>query len=164
VDSSLRWNDRIAPKLYTYYETMKHHIFLHIAAALLIIISLSLTTALPALALDLNPSDYFSFNLNTVTFDKSEVAAGEAFHITITGSANCIKDLPLSISQITITSQVVARPSAGGAAIVLNPSYVIDINPLPNKAGQSFGVDRQLKWDTIKTIKTIHLGWVAQAP
>jgi hypothetical protein len=25
-------------------------------------------------------------------------------------------------------------------------------------------VDRQLKWDTIKAIKTVHFGWVAQAP
>jgi hypothetical protein len=126
---------------------MKQHFYRNLslwrmAAALLIVITLSLTTASPALALDLNPNDYFQFNFNAVTFDKSEVAAGEAFHYTITGSADCTKDLPLPVSEVTITSQVVAKPASGGAAIVINPSYVIDIKPLPTKAGQSFNINQ----------------------
>jgi hypothetical protein len=125
---------------------MTHHFYRnplwHIASALLIVMTLSLTTASPALALDLNPNDYFQFNFNAVTFDKSEVTAGEAFHYTITGSADCAKDLPLPISEVTVTSQVIARPIAGGTDVVLNPSYVIDIKPLPNKAGQSFNINQ----------------------
>jgi hypothetical protein len=126
---------------------MKQHFYRNLslwrmAAALLIVITLSLTTASPALALDLNPNDYFQFNFNAVTFDKSEVKAGEAFHYTITGSADCSKDLPLPVSEVTVTSQVIAKPASGGAAIVINPSYVIDIKPLPTKAGQSFNINQ----------------------
>ena len=108
----------------------------------MIAIFLSLTTASPALALDLNPADYFQFAFNPVSFDKSEVAVGEAFHVTITGSAACTQDLPLPISEITITSQVVARQAGGGADLILNPEYVISIKPLPNKAGEAFNINQ----------------------
>jgi hypothetical protein len=122
---------------------MKHYSLLRVAAALLLVITLSLTIASPALAaLDLNPANYYQFNFNPTTFDKSEVAAGEVFHATITGSADCTKDLPLPISEIKITSQVVAQPAAGGAALILNPQYIIDINPLPRTAGGTFNINQ----------------------
>jgi hypothetical protein len=125
---------------------MKHHFyrssFLRVAAALSIVLTLSLTTASPALALDLNPTDYFQLTFDPVTFDKSNAAAGEVFHITIKGRAACFKDLPLPISEVSITSQVVARPAAGGPALVLNPQYIISIKPLPNKAGQTFDINQ----------------------
>ncbi len=123
---------------------MKHNSFLRVAAALVMVITFSLTTASPALALDLNPADYFQFNFNPVTFDKTEVAAGEVFHITITGSAVCSKDLPLPISQASVTSQVVAQPAAGGAALTLNPQFIIDINPMPRTAGQTHNVNQSV--------------------
>jgi hypothetical protein len=126
---------------------MKHFYrnpFLRIAAALLTVLTLSLTAVSPALALDLNPNDYFQFTLNPVTFDKSQVAVGDVFHITITGRAACTKDLPVPVSEVSITSQVVARPAAGGAALTLNPQYIIDINPVPNKAGQAFDINQSV--------------------
>jgi hypothetical protein len=115
---------------------------LNTAAALLIVITLSLTIASPALALDLNPSDYFKFNFAPTAFSKISVSAGESFNAVIKGSADCTKDLPLPISEITITSRVIARPAAGGADLVLNPQYIINIKPLPNKAGESFEINQ----------------------
>jgi hypothetical protein len=115
---------------------------LRTAAALLMVLTLSLTAASPALALDLNPSDYFQFNFAPTAFSKSSVSAGEPFNAVIKGSADCTQDLPLPITEITITSKVIARPAAGGADMVLNPQYVINIKPLPNKAGESFGINQ----------------------
>jgi hypothetical protein len=123
---------------------MKHHALTSIAAALLMVIMLSLTTAMPALALDLNPSDYFQLTFDPTAFDKSAAAPGEVFHAVIKGQAACIKDLPLSISEINITSQVIARPTAGGADLVINPEYVINIKPLPNKAGGTFDINQTI--------------------
>jgi hypothetical protein len=130
--------------LYTGRENMKIYSFLRVAMALAAVITLSLMIASPALALDLNPADYFQFTFNAVAFDKSEVAPGEVFHITVTGSAACTKDLPLPISEVSITSQVIARPAAGGTAPVLNPTYVIAIKPLPTKAGQTFDINQSV--------------------
>jgi hypothetical protein len=120
----------------------KKYSFLRIAAALFIVIALSLTAALPALALDLNPADYFQLTFDAAAFSKSAAAAGETFSAVIKGSAICTQDLPLPISEVSITSQVIARPAAGGADLVLNPQYVINIKPLPNKAGQTFDINQ----------------------
>ncbi len=115
---------------------------LRTAAALLVMVTLSFTGASPALALDLNPADYFKFNFEPTAFDKSTVSAGDVFYAVIKGSADCTQDLPLPITEISIKSQVVARPVSGGADLLLNPEYVIGINPLPNKAGESFEINQ----------------------
>ena len=115
---------------------------LRTAAALLVLVTLSLAGAPPALALDINPADYFKFNFEPTAFDKTSVSAGDVFNAVIKGSADCTQDLPLPISEITITSQVVARPVSGGADLLLNPEYVIGIKPLPNKAGDTFEINQ----------------------
>ncbi len=124
--------------------TMKHRPFLRLAAALLIAVFLSLYIASPALALDLNPADYFQISYEPVSFDKSEVTAGEVFHAFLKGRAACFKDLPLPVTEAIITSQVVARPAAGGADLILNPEYVIDINPVPRQAGEFFDINQSV--------------------
>ena len=125
---------------------MKKNLFLNsllrTAAALLTLVTLPLAAAPPALALDLNPADYFKFNFEPTAFDKTSVSAGEVFHAVIKGSADCIQDLPLPITEISIKSQVVARPVSGGADLLLNPEYIIGIKPLPNKAGDTFVINQ----------------------
>jgi disulfide bond formation protein DsbB len=121
---------------------MKHHSFLPFLAALLIMIALSLAIAPPAFALDLNPADYFQVAYEPVTFDKTTVAPGDVFHATLKGRATCTQDLPLNISELKITSQVIARPASGGSEVTLNPQYIIDIKPLPSKAGQYYDINQ----------------------
>jgi len=57
--------------------------------------------AAPASALDLNPANYFKLTYEPVTFDKTEIAAGETFHAVFKGKASCTKTLPFSPSQAT---------------------------------------------------------------
>jgi hypothetical protein len=123
---------------------MKLSSLLRLAAALFITIVLSLATVSPALALDLNPQDYFQLTYNPVTFDKSSVSPGEVFHTTLKGRATCIKDLPLPFSEVSIKSQVIARPAAGGADLTLNAAYAIDINPLPKKSGEYYDINQSV--------------------
>ncbi len=102
-----------------------------------------LAIASPALALDINPADYFRLTYQPITFDKSQVAAGEVFHTYIKGRAVCSKTIPLPVSQATITSQVIARDAAG-ASYTLNPGFTININPFPDKQGETFDIDQSV--------------------
>jgi hypothetical protein len=123
---------------------MKHHSLLPIIAALVVMVALSLAIAPPAFALDLNPADYFQVAYEPVTFDKTTVAPGEVFHATLKGRATCTQDLPLNITELKITSQVVARPASGGSDITLNSQYIIDIKPIPSKAGQYYDINQSV--------------------
>lgn len=103
-----------------------------------------LALASPAIALDINPADYFQLTYQPVTFDKTQVAPSEVFHTNIRGRAVCSKNIPLPVSQATITSQVIARSAAGGASYTLNPGFNIDIKPFPDKAGETFDIDQSI--------------------
>jgi len=100
--------------------------------------------ASPVAALDLNPANYFKLTYEPVTFDKTEVAAGETFHATFKGKASCTKSLPFSPSQATINWRVIARHNASGAGLTLNESYVISIDPFPHKKGETFEINQTI--------------------
>jgi hypothetical protein len=110
--------------------------------ALLLAALACLAAASPALALDLNPANYFQISYDPITFDKTRVAPGEVFHTTIKGQAVCNKTIPVPVSEATVTSKVIAR--GGGTDYTLNPSFTIDINPFPDKAGQTYDINLPL--------------------
>jgi len=110
-----------------------------------------LTSASPALAQELG--DYFQISYDPTVFDKTEIQADEVFQATITGQAVCSRDLPLPVSEAKITSRVIARHTVSGTTVILNPEYVIEIKPFPDRAG-----------DTVEITKTIPLQFPAGAP
>jgi hypothetical protein len=115
----------------------------NILPALLLVALAGLAFAAPALALDLNPGDYFELTYSPITFDKTQVVPGEEFHTTIQGEASCYKDIPVPVSQATLTSRVIAR-SSGGAEYTLNPGFTVEINPFPKKAGETYDINEPL--------------------
>jgi len=72
-----------------------------------------------------------------VSFNKSEIHGSEAFSATILGRATCIKDLPVTVSEVSITSRVVAKHAVSGTGVTLNSSYTISIKPFPSKKGET---------------------------
>jgi hypothetical protein len=112
------------------------------AASLALALAFYLLIASPALAQ--SPSEYFNINYEPVTFDKSEVNAGEVFHAAIKGHAECGKTLPLPVSEATLTSQVIAENPANGTRLTLNTSYVISIKPFPYKKGETFEINQSI--------------------
>ena len=106
-----------------------------LAVALTLAGALSLMSSSPASAQDLSES--FQLSYDPVTFDKTEIQGSEVFHATIAGRATCIKDLPISASEATLTSQVIAEHVASGTRVTLNSSYTISIKPFPSKKGET---------------------------
>ncbi len=106
-----------------------------LAVALTLAGALSLMSSSPASAQDL--SENFQLSYDPVTFDKTEIQGSEVFHATIAGRATCIKDLPVSASEATLTSQVIAEHVASGTKVTLNSSYTISIKPFPSKKGET---------------------------
>ena len=97
--------------------------------------ALSLMSSSPASAQDL--SENFQLSYDPITFDKTEIQGSEVFHATIAGRATCIQDLPISASEATLTSQVIAEHVASGTKVTLNSSYTISIKPFPSKKGET---------------------------
>jgi hypothetical protein len=113
--------------------------------ALLLAALTCLTFVTPAFALDIDPADYFRLTYEPITFDKGRVAPGETFRTTIKGLASCDKTIPLPVSRATVTSRVIARQAATGASYTLNPGFVIDIDPFPDRQGETFAIDVPLE-------------------
>jgi hypothetical protein len=106
-----------------------------LGAALTLAVLLCLISPSPASAQD--PSEYFELSYEPVVFDKSEINGGEVFHTTIKGSLTCNKALPVSVSEVTVVSEVVAEHASGDVWVTLNPNYTLTINPFPAKEGET---------------------------
>jgi len=116
-------------------KVYRHRVMWRLAVALTLAGALSLMSSSPASAQDL--SENFQLSYDPVTFDKTEIQGSEVFHATIAGRATCIKDLPISASEATLTSQVIAEHVASGTRVTLNSSYTISIKPFPSKKGET---------------------------
>ena len=121
-----------------------------LAIALIMAVSLWTINPLPTAAQDL--SGFFLLSYEPVTFDKSEINGSEVFHATIAGRATCAQDLPMSVSEASITSQVVAEHVTSGTTVTLNASYTVTIKPFPSK-----------KEDTAEITQVVPLQFPAQA-
>ncbi len=82
-----------------------------------------------------NLGDYFSYTYE-VSLDKSEIVGDEIFHAITVGKATCKKNLPVEISEIRITSRVVARHQLSNTLVTLNPGYTVTIAPFPSRSGE----------------------------
>lgn len=92
-----------------------------------------LASALPVAAQSIE--EYFQFRYQPVSFSQIEIEGSQVFYATILASATCTKDLPVSVSEATITSRVIAEHAQSGTRVTLNSSYTITIKPFPSKAG-----------------------------
>lgn len=115
-----------------YYRNVTRLIFALTLALLFCLMSPS-----PVSAQDFNPKDYFQFTYDPVTFDKTEINGSEVFHVNVAGRITCAKDLPISASEASLNSQVVAVHTVSGAEIILNPKYTITIKPFPAKKDET---------------------------
>ncbi len=113
----------------------------YVAIALVLAISLVPISTSPAAAQSVG--DYFQISYEPVSFvdangnPKTEVHGDEVFYATIKGKATCIEDLPVSVSEASITSRAVAEHQVSGILETLNPSYSITIEPFPYRKGDT---------------------------
>jgi len=114
-------------------KTYRYGLVLQLLIALLLALFLSLAGSFPAAAQNLE--DYFQLSYEPVSLSKDEIHGSEVFQATIAGRAICSKDLPVSATEASITSRVVAEHKAGGGRVTLNSSYVVTIKPFPSKEG-----------------------------
>lgn len=117
-----------------------------LAIALILAICLCPISPSLASAQDFNPKDYFQLNYDPVTFSKNEIKGSEVFHATIAGRATCTQDLPvpLPVSEVIITSKVVAEHIESGATVTLNPGYTVTIKPFPSKKGDNIEISQSV--------------------
>lgn len=115
-------------------KAFRHRAVWQLGVALTLAGVLCLISPSPATAQE-DPSEYFQLSYEPVVFDESEINGSEVFHITVKGSLTCNKALPVSVSEVSVTSEVVAEHASGGVWVTLNPSYTIVIDPFPAKEG-----------------------------
>ena len=88
-------------------------------------------------------SDYYTLSYH-ISLSTSDVAEGQSFDATVSGSGTCKAKLPISISAATIESSIVAQNQATGAEVTLCPSYILTISPFPDKVGQTAQVTQTI--------------------
>ncbi|MEK7353524.1 MAG: hypothetical protein AABZ77_03345 [Chloroflexota bacterium] len=79
--------------------------------------------------------EYFKIDYGSANLSQSEVSGGGVFYAAIRGKVTCTKDLPMSVSEATITSRMVAKDTVNGTVVILNPSYTVILKPFPSKMG-----------------------------
>jgi len=81
--------------------------------------------------------DYFNINYDPVSLSENEIQGRNVFYATVSGSAICTEDLPVSVDEAVITSRVVAVNTVSSSRVTLNESYTVKIKPFPSKQGES---------------------------
>jgi hypothetical protein len=122
-------------------ELKRRRIFKVIVVLLLCVLSAIAVDGRPVAAASL--SDYFSYTYE-VSLDKSEIVGDEVFHAITAGKATCKKDFPVEISELKITSRVVARHQVSNTLVTLNPGYTVTIAPFPDRIGEVVEVTEQV--------------------
>ncbi|MDD4873933.1 MAG: hypothetical protein PHE15_03025 [Dehalococcoidales bacterium] len=88
----------------------------------------------PALAL--NVGDYIKIDYSVV-FSQDEITGDETFYMQVTGTAVCIADLPLNVTECYTTGYIIARHKETGGEVILNSGYTQTISPFPSHAGET---------------------------
>jgi len=110
------------------------------AIALVLAASLCLISAPRAVAQSIE--DYFDISYDPVEFSQDVIHGDEIFYATVRGIASCKQDLPLSVSEVVITSRIIAEYEINGTTKTLNPSYTINIKPFPDEAGETYTIEK----------------------
>ena len=111
-----------------------------LAIALIMAVSLWTISPLPTAAQNLE--EYFQFNYEPVSFSKNEIHGSEVFYATIRGHVTSTKDSPVSVSEASFTSRVVAEHTVSGTRVTLISSYTVTIKPFPSKEGDTAEINQ----------------------
>lgn len=123
-------------------ETCWHRVIWRLAIALIMSVSFWLISPLNTAAQSVE--DYFQISYDSVSFNKNEINGSEVFYAAIRGRATCIKDFPLPVSEISITSRIVAEHAVSGVRVALNSSYTVIIKPFPSKEGDTTEINQDV--------------------
>jgi len=113
-----------------------------LALILILTIALWLISPLPVAAQ--NVADYFQLSYDPVSFSQNEIQGSKVFYATIVGRATCNNNLPVSVSEASITSRVIAKHTVNGTSVTLNSSYTVTIKPFPSKEGDTFEINQDV--------------------
>ena len=82
-------------------------------------------------------NDYFDYTY-TLELSQTQVQANESFTAHVYCQATCKKSLPVKVTAGIITGKVVARLQEKSIEVILNSHFVMQIDGIPRKAGESF--------------------------
>jgi len=114
----------------------------HLAIALVLAAFLVPASPLPVAAQSIG--EYFQISYDPVEFNQTEIHGNDVFYATIKGEATCIEDLPVSVSEVRITSCVLAEHQVSATLEILNPSYTITIKPFPCEKGDIIEINKSI--------------------
>jgi len=114
-------------------KIIKTRILYRLLIALALALCLFPASGSPVAALNID--DYFTISY-AVEFSSTEVYKNQVFQATVTGEAEYISKLPLTVSEAYVSGSVIAKHKGSGTEVVLNPSYTISISPFPDTVGE----------------------------
>jgi hypothetical protein len=90
------------------------------------------------------PVKYIDLSYGTVTFSNSETNGRKLFYATINGTVKCTKELPLPVSQASLTANITASLADKGTEVTLQPEWTIAVKPFPARQGETAGINEKV--------------------
>jgi len=97
----------------------------------------------PALALSLNPLDYYSVDYR-ISVSHTVVEPGESFSVGVNADIRCIKDMPFGVDEAVGVASVLARHTGSDVEFTLLESYEVTIDGFPDWEGDEYQLDESL--------------------
>lgn len=102
-----------------------------------LISALCLVTISPSPASALNLLEkYFTLDYE-IELSKTSIRGSETFYATVEGTATCKRNFPVRATKGYVTYRIVAEHQTSGSVVTLNERYTINIDPFPNRRGDS---------------------------
>lgn len=105
------------------------------------VLAIYLVSASVAPVAALSPSDYYSFSY-TVQFSSTQITGSSIFQATVNATATCTNDFPVSATEASLTSRIIAVHQVSGVKVTLNPGYTVTIDPFPSQIGQTTSINQ----------------------
>lgn len=113
------------------------------AIALILVACQVFATPSPTAALELDPRDYFAIDY-CISLSDTEVQEDEVFYLIAECHVECIEDLPMGATQAEATARFIAQHKETGDIEILNASYSIIVNPVPDWKGDTYEVEEHI--------------------
>jgi len=115
---------------------------------------LLITLILPVCLIAISSSPVFASSLEdylTLDYDielsKTDVSGSGVFYATVEGAATCKRNIPLRITEGYVIYRVIAEHQESGTVVTLNSGYTINLEPFPDREGESIQLSAFLLLD-----------------
>ncbi|UCD54453.1 MAG: hypothetical protein JSU76_01905 [Dehalococcoidia bacterium] len=125
---------RVNDTLIMRQKTSRGSIAWRLLITLILAVCLIAISSSPVFALDFE--DYLTLDYD-IELSKTDVSESGVFYAIVEGTWTCKRNMLLRITEGYVIHHVVAEHQKSGTVVTLNPGYTINVEPFPDREGES---------------------------